>query len=120
MSEEKKIPEGMMEIPHDYLIEGIKNVVANIKKLMDDKRREYGRGYNRKNDYEEFGRRFGYNDPERIWREYDLIWNKQSTQPAIIRGVIRIIGDNARHQAIARLRQETKEAEKKEKTKTDD
>ena len=120
MSEEKKIPEGMMEIPHDYLIEGIKNVVANIKKLMDDKRREYGRGYNRKNDYEEFGRRFGYDDPERIWREYDLIWNKQSTQPAIIRSVIRIIGDNARHQAIARLRQETKEAEKKEKTKTDD
>lgn len=98
-------PEGeMVEIPHEYLIEGIKRASSEIQEKMNKARIKYGSRYNSKNDYEEFGRRFGYNDPEKIWSEYDLVWNKQSTQPAVIRKIAKLLGDMARYYAIGRMR----------------
>lgn len=111
-----KNPEGeLVQIPHEYLIEGVKQAVQEIKQKMAAARAKYGNQYNQKNDYEEFGRRFGYNDPEAIWTEFDRVWNKQSNQPAVIRKVLRVIGDSARYYAIARLREDMKEKAKKEK-----
>ena len=112
----QQAPQGeMVKIPHEYLIEGVKQAVDEIDKKMRSARIKYGNQYNQKNDYEEFGRRFGYNDPERIWEEFDRVWNKQSNQPAVIRKVLRVIGDSARYHAIARLREEMKKEAKEKK-----
>lgn len=107
-------PEGeMVKIPHEYLIDGVKQAVSEIKQKMESARAKYGGRYNYKNDYEEFGRRFGYNDPEKIWEEYDRVWNKQSKEPAIVRNVLKLLGDMARYYAIGRMRQEMKQEKAK-------
>lgn len=105
-----------VELPHEYLIEGVKKAVEEIKASMEDARKKYGERYNRKNRFEEFKRRFGLDDPERIWKEFDLVWNKSSRAPAIIRDVLKDIGAYARNHAASRFFQEQqeKEAEKKE------
>ena len=109
-------PEGeLVQIPHEYLIEGVKKAVDETKAKMAEARAKYGSSYNKKNDYEEFGRRFGWNDPEVIWTEFDRVWNKQSNQPAVIRKVLRVIGDSARYHAIARLREDMKKEAKEKK-----
>lgn len=116
-TEEKKPqnPKGeMVQIPHEYLIEGVRKAVMETKRKMAAARKQYGNSYNKKNDYEEFGRRFGWNDPEAIWAEFDRVWNKQSTQPAVIRKVLRVIGDSARYYAIARMREDLKKEKKEE------
>lgn len=108
-------PEGVLvQIPHEYLIDGVKQAVQEIKQKMAAASAKYGNQYNQKNDYEEFGRMFGYNDPEAIWTEFDRVWNKQSTQPAVIRKVLRVIGDSARCYAIARLREDMKAEKSKD------
>ena len=110
-TEEKKPqnPKGeMVQIPHEYLIDGVKQAVEEVKQKMAAARKQYGNSYNKKNDYEEFGRRFGYGDPEAIWAEFDRVWNKQSTQPAVVRKVLKLLGDSARYYAIARLREDMK------------
>ena len=98
----------MVKIPHEYLIEGVKQAVEELKKKIAQARKKYGNRYNWKNVYEEFGRRFGYNDPERIWEEFHLISNKQSKQPSTIREVIKLIGEMARYSAISRMREDLK------------
>lgn len=111
--EKTKAPEGeMVEIPHEYLIDGVKKAVQEIKMKMSAARVKYGSRYNEKNDYEEFGRRFGYNEPETIWKEYDLVFNKTSNQPAVIRNVLRLLGDMARYYAISRMREEMNKEKK--------
>ena len=106
-------PQGeMVKIPHEYLIEGVRKAVDETMTKMAEARAKYGSSYNKKNDYEEFGRRFGWDDPEAIWAEFDRVWNRQSTQPAVIRKVLRVIGDSARYYAIARLREEMKQEKK--------
>lgn len=105
--EKAKAPEGeMVEIPHEYLIDGVNKAVQEIRMKMNAARGKYGNRYNEKNDYEEFGRRFGYSDPEKIWKEYDLVFSKTSNQPAVIRNVLRLLGDMARYYAISRMREE--------------
>lgn len=108
-------PEGeMVKIPYEYLIEGVKQAVDETKANMAEARAKYGSSYNKKNDYEEFGRRFGWNDPEAIWQEFDRVWNGQSKEPAVIRNVIQVLGNQARYYAIARLREEIKQQKKEE------
>ena len=99
-----KLPEGkLVKIPQEYLIEGVRQAVADIKLKMLEARRKYGSQYNRKNPYEEFGRRFGFNDPEKIWSEFELVFEKKSRQPSEIRKVIELIGDQARLHAAQKL-----------------
>ena len=116
MTGKKKNQEGeMVQIPHEYLIDGIKQAASEIKLKMMNARSKYGNRYNSKNDYEEFGRRFGYDDPEKIWTEYDRVWNKQSNEPAVIRKVLKLLGDMARYYAVSRMNKEAKQkAETKE------
>lgn len=113
--EKAKAPEGeMVEIPHEYLIEGVKKAVQEIKTKMSAARAKYGSRYNEKNDYEEFGRRFGYKDPEKIWAEFELVWVKQSKQPASVRKVISAIGNAARNYALQRYVSEHQQEQKQE------
>ena len=108
-------PQGeMVKIPHEYLIEGVRKAVDEAKAKMAEARAKYGSSYNKKNDYEEFGRRFGWNDPEAIWQEFDRVWNRQSKEPAVIRNVIKVLGNQARYYAIARLREEMKAEKSKD------
>lgn len=95
----------MVEIPHEYLIEGVKQAVEDVKVMLARARAKHGDRYNERNDYETFGRRFGYNDPEKIWAEFMLVFNKQSREPAAVRHVIKDLGSRARYYAIRRMQQ---------------
>lgn len=108
VAEENKEQNGMIEIPHEYLIEGVKKAVKDVLKMMNDARLKYGNRYNKKNDYEVFDRRFGYNDPEKLWAEFELIWQKKSNQPAALRKVITAIGLSARDYALHKYAMEQK------------
>ena len=88
--------EAAVVLPQEYLIEGVKQSVEQIRMEMAAARKKYGDRYNTKNIYEEFGRRFGFNDPEKIWKEFELVFEKRSNQPSQIRKVIERIGDQAR------------------------
>lgn len=100
MEQEKQQQRQSIELPHEDLIQGVRKTVYNIQQAMKDAREKYGARYNKKNDYEEFGRRFGYDDPERLWHEFDLVWQKCSGEPASIRRVLLEIGNGARTYAI--------------------
>ncbi len=117
--EQKQQQQQAVELPHEYLIEGVKKAVDEIKASMEDARKKYGPRYNKKNRFEEFKRRFGLDDPERIWKEFDLVGNKSSREPAVVRDVLKDIGAYARNHAASRFFQEQqeKEAEKKENKK---
>lgn len=108
VAEENKEQNGMVEIPHEYLIEGVKKAVKDVLKMMNDARLKYGNRYNEKNNYEVFDRRFGYNDPEKLWAEFELIWQKKSNQPAALRKVITAIGLSARDYALHKYATEQK------------
>jgi hypothetical protein len=110
---EKNQTQEMVEIPHEYLIEGVRKAGNDVKSYMERSRAKYGNRYNEKNDYEVFGRRFGYQRHEDIWKEFLLVANKQSKEPAVIRNVITVLGNTARNHAILRMRQEYQEQEKK-------
>ena len=103
----------MVEIPHDYLIEGVRKAVDDVDAFLAKARKQHGENYNWKNHYETFGRRFGYTDAEKIWQEFTLVVNKRSSQPAAVRHVIEVIGSRARSYAILRMRQDYKEQEQK-------
>ena len=90
-------------LPHEYLIEGVRKSVSELQRQMAEERKKYGGSYNWKNIYEEFGRRFGFNDPEKIWSEFELVFEKKSRQPSEIRKVIELIGDQARLHAAQKL-----------------
>ena len=93
---EEQQAQAAVVLPHEYLIEGVKQGIEQIKREMAAAQKKYGERYNRKNIYEEFGRRFGYDDPEKIWQEFCLVFEKRSNQPSQIRKVIERIGDMAR------------------------
>lgn len=103
-----------IQLPKEYLIEGVKQSVKDVQKMMSDARSKYGNRYNEKNDYEEFGRRFGYYNPEEIWAEFELVWVKQSKQPASVRKVISAIGNAARNYALQRYVSEHQQEQKQE------
>ena len=84
-----------VDVSRERVLEGIKEAVKQMLKMMRDARAKHGIHYNTKNDYEVFCRRFGTNDAEKILQEFDLIRAKQSNQPAVIRGVIKQLGENA-------------------------
>lgn len=102
---------GTFEIPHDYLIEGVRDAVSGVRKMMGDARLKYGNRYNEKNSYEVFDRRFGYNDAEKLWAEFELIWQKKSNLPAALRMVIQDIGQHARNYALRKYAKEHGETE---------
>ena len=83
-NDDQQVNDGMFEIPHDYL----------------------SNHYNEKNDWELFSRKFGYNDPEKLWAEFELIWQKNSKQPAAVRKVIQAIGLQARTYALRKYAME--------------
>lgn len=101
MAQENQQPQdGGFVIPREYLLAGIADGVKQVEKMLDQARAKYGKRYNEKNDYEECKRRFGFSSHERLLQEYELIWQKQSKEPSVIRKVIRVIGDHARQFAI--------------------
>ena len=108
---ENNLTQEMVEIPHEYLIEGVRKAVDDVASGLAKARKKYGPRYNEKNDYEVFDRRFGYGDAEKIWKEYQLVFNKRSNQPAAIRHVIGMLGNTARQYAIQRMQQEYREKE---------
>ena len=94
--QEAKAPDKqMVEIPRERVLEGVKEAVKEMLKMMREAKAKYGIHYNTKNEYEVFCRRFDTNDAEKILQEFDLIRAKQSNQPAVIRGVIKQLGENA-------------------------
>lgn len=107
--------EGSVSIPREYVLEGVKDVVSSMHKMLDDARRKYGDRYNWKNEYEECLRRFNLDNPEDTLKEYDLIIAKQSKQPSSVRGVIRQIGENAFRYAIKKYLSEQQEKSEEQK-----
>jgi hypothetical protein len=105
-NDDQQVNDGMFEIPHDYLIEGVKEAVKSVHKMLNDARKKHGNHYNEKNDWELFSRKFGYNDPEKLWAEFELIWQKKSKQPAAVRKVIQAIGLQARTYALRKYAME--------------
>lgn len=103
-----------VSIPREYVLEGIKDVVASMHKMLGEAREKYGDRYNKKNEYEECIRRFDLDDTEATLKEYDLIMAKQSKQPSVVRGVIKQIGENAFHYAIIKYLRETGTRERQE------
>lgn len=101
MEQENKQPQTVgFVIPREYLLKGIAEAVKEKQKMLERAREKYKERYNWKNDFEECIRRFGFKDHEKLLKEYELIWQKMSNQPSIIRSVIRQIGDRARELAI--------------------
>ena len=103
----------MVEIPRERVLEGIKEAVKEMLKMMREAKAKYGIHYNTKNEYEVFCRRFNTNDAEKILQEFDLIRAKQSQQPSVIRSVIKQLGENAFRYCYVMWAKEQKE--KKEK-----
>ena len=83
-----------IEISRERMLEGVEDAVKQMQMMMRNAKIEYGELYNKKTEYEEFCRRFGTNTEE-ILQEFDLVRANQSKQPAVIRKVIKQLGDNA-------------------------
>lgn len=113
MLDSKQQTEEMVEIPHEYLIDGVRKAVDDVDAFLAEARKQHGKNYNWRNDYETFDRRFGYNDLEKIWQEYKLVADKRSSQPAAVRHVIEKIGSRGRAYAILRMRQDYQEQQQK-------
>ena len=113
MLDNRQHTEEMVEIPHDYLVKGVRKAVANVEAFLAKARKQYGDFYYRNNEYEAFSRRFGYDDAEKIWQEYTLVANKRSGQPAAVRHVIRELGSRGRAYAIIRMRQDLQAGKQK-------
>ena len=107
----------MVDVPRERVLEGIKEAVKQMLKMMRDARVKYGIHYNTKNEYEVFCRRFGTNDAEKILQEFDLIRAKQSNQPAVIRKVIKELGENTFRYCYMMWTKEQQEMKKDQKTK---
>ena len=104
-----------VSIKREFVLEGIKDAVASMHKMLGEARGKYGDRYNRKNEYEECLRRFDLDDTEATLKEYDLIMAKQSKQPSVVRGVIKQIGENAFRYAIKKYLSDQQEQEKDKK-----
>ena len=110
----------MVDVPRERVLEGIKEAVKQMLKMMRDAKAKYGIHYNTKNEYEVFCRRFGTNDAEKILQEFDLIRAKQSNQPAVIRKVIKELGENAFRYCYMMWTKEQQEMKKDQKQKSND
>ncbi len=93
----------MKEIPHHLLIQGVVRATKDVEAMLNDAQVKYGDRYNEKNDFEVFRRRFGYDDPEKIWNEFSLVYVKKSTLPAQLRKVINTLGNAARQYALQQM-----------------
>jgi len=107
----------MVDVPRERVLEGIKEAVKQMLKMMRDAKAKYGIHYNTKNDYEVFLRRFGTNDAEAILKEFDLIRARQSQQPSVIRKVIKQLGENAFRYCYMMWMKEQQEMKKEQKPK---
>lgn len=107
----------MVDVPRERVLEGIKEAVKQMLKMMREAKVKYGIHYNTKNEYEVFCRRFGANDAEKILQEFDLIRAKQSNQPAVIRKVIKELGENAFRYCYMMWAKEQQEMKKEQKPK---
>jgi hypothetical protein len=116
--EQQQQTDGSISIPREYVLEGVKDVLASMHKMLDDAKRKYGHRYNWKNEYEECLRRFNLDNPEDTLKEYDLIMAKQSKLPSTVRGVIRQIGENAFRYAIKKHLNEQQKKSGEENTNT--
>lgn len=116
--QEAKAPDKqMVEISRERVLEGIKEAVKEMLKMMREAKAKYGIHYNTKNEYEVFLRRFGTNDAETILKEFDLIRAKQSQQPSVIRKVIKQLGENAFRYCYMMWAKEQQEMKKEQKPK---
>lgn len=103
-------------LPREYMIEGIVNATKEMHRMLQETRAEVGKLYNEMNEYEQCMRRFDVDDPEKVLAEYEKIFEKRSTLPSVIRGVLQQLGDNARNFATQKfLAPVAKEKEEKEK-----
>ena len=100
--EARQPQEDVMELPMEYVLEGMKGALDAMHRMLRKAKTEYGSRYNWKNDYEELLRRYKCEDADTILKEYDLMREKKSKQPAIIRRVIQQLGDNAIRHAYRR------------------
>ena len=117
--QEAKAPDKqMVEISRERVLEGIKEAVKEMLKMMREAKAKYGIHYNTKNEYEVFCRRFDTNDAEKILQEFDLIRAKQSQQPSVIRSVIKQLGENAFRYCYMKWREEQKQEKKDLKPET--
>lgn len=117
--QEAKAPDKqMVEISRERVLEGIKEAVKEMLKMMREAKAKYGIHYNTKNEYEVFCRRFDTNDAEKILQEFDLIRAKQSQQPSVIRNVIKQLGENAFRYCYMKWREEQKQEKKDLKPET--
>ena len=107
----------MVDVPRERVLEGIKEAVKQMLKMMRDAKAKYGIHDNTKNDYEVFLRRFGTNDAETILKEFDLIRAKQSQQPSVIRNEIKQLGENAFRYCYMMWAKEQQEMKKEQKPK---
>lgn len=101
MEKKKEIPEGTFVIPKELFLKCIKEAVTSLKQEVADARKKYGKSYNKNNDYEECLRHFNMKDADKVLEEYELIFNKKSSQPSVVRRVIAQVGDIARRHAAA-------------------
>ena len=102
-----------IEIPRELVLAGVGESVKAMNEMLEGARTKYGPTYNNNNEYEVATRHFNFKDSEAVLREYDLIREKRSAQPASVRRVIQQIGDNAlRYGYVQVMKQQ--EAEKKE------
>lgn len=109
---QQQMPEGVIILPKEYVLEGMENAMKEMHRMMSEARVKYGNRYNEKNEYEEFCRRFpGADDAERVLAEFEMVFDKKSSQPAGIRGTIKQLGDNARRYAYVKWLQEQKKGE---------
>ena len=107
----------MVDVSRERVLEGIKEAVKQMLKMMRDAKAKHGIHYNTKNDYEVFCRRFGTNDAEKILQEFDLIRAKQSQQPSVIRNVIKQLRENAFRYCYMMWAKEQQEMKKEQKPK---
>ena len=105
-NQENKQQQQQISIPREYVLEGIKQSVKEMHRMLAEARKKYGARYNEKNEYAVCLRRYNLDDYEATLKEYDLIMAKQSKLPASIRNVIRQHGDNAMRYGIWKYQQE--------------
>ncbi len=93
---QQELPKGSFRVPREYVLEGIKEGTGRLVKALMDSRIKYGKSYNENNLYEDFNRKFGFSDPDRILRAYERVFIKKSELPENIQKVVKEIGDYGR------------------------
>lgn len=121
--QEPQAPQAQPEISvtGDDVRRFIPEAVFRLRKLLSEKREEYGTRYNSKNKYEQALRRFKFDDPENVALEWIKIREKRSTLPATVRDVIKEVGDAAMVLAVQeKLNNAAKDKDKGQEHEKDD